>query len=183
MKCISVVTQNELPISEHFKNEWEQALREFALFDALREKLEPGPGRNLGWKTWPAAYSGLTTAGTIEFAQANLERIEYFEYLQWIADSQLHAVIDYCLDKQNFSTLQIQQPNRLDASGPDSWTNPDGTANADVSISPSPGLTTPLAEESDEEREVHIVTDHDNVKSLKADSAKLLLLTSDQFPA
>ncbi len=203
-----------------------QPLREFALFEALKEKLEPGTlNTGQSWKSWPAAYQGLNAEGTSEFAQSNLERIEYFEYLQWIADSQLTAVIDYCLDKQKCFTLAIQQPNRLDVSGPDSWINQsagasrgtaaDGTDNSklvsndlvgdaiddrvgDTTGNPIGNLTADSADYSTGDRnddndsnvDVHIVTDHDTLQSLKAQRAQLLLLpllrflheTSEQLP-
>lgn len=161
-------------------------LREFALFEALKDKLEPGQvSKSQGWNAWPAAYHGLTTEGTLEFAQSNLERIEYFEYLQWIAEQQLDAVIEFCLDKQNFSTLVLQQPNQLDASGPDSWINQSGGTVKTLSTpADSTSDTNSLNTDSIsiDEREagangsVHIVSDHDNLKTLRAEQAQLLLL-------
>lgn len=164
----------------NFQKRMGQSLREFALFEALKEKLEQGGSfKSLGWKSWPAAYSGLTADGTVEFAQSNLERIEFFEYLQWNADLQLTSVIDFCLDKQNFSTLVIEQPNRLDAAGPDSWTNQSASTTSIVAVE---GIITPMADDSDEDnQEVHIVSDHDNLRSLRADRARLLLLPLINF--
>ncbi len=152
-------------------------LREFALFEALKEKLEPGTGKSQGWRSWPTAYSGVSTDGTVEFALSNLERIEFFEYLQWIADSQLNALIDFCMDKQSLSRLVIEQPDRLDATGPDSWIS---QSTLDTIVSKSENSIAPITA-LDHAVEVHIVTDHESVKSLKADKSQLLLLPLINF--
>jgi (1->4)-alpha-D-glucan 1-alpha-D-glucosylmutase len=147
-----------------------EKLRVFALFEALKEKLEPAGSKSQGWKNWPAAYSGVDSEGTSEFALSNLERIEYFEYLQWIADLQLNNLIDFCLDKQNFSVLVIQQPNRLDASGPDSWTD------QSVDVEPERDLANDATNDN-----IHMITDHESIKSINADSVKILLLPLINF--
>ncbi|HEY9733551.1 MAG TPA: malto-oligosyltrehalose synthase [Drouetiella sp.] len=184
-----------------------QSLREFALFEALKEKLETGtPGKGQSWKSWPAAYQGLNAEGTIEFAQSNLERIESFEYVQWIASDQLSSIIDYCLDKQSFSTLAIQQPDRLDVSGPDSWISQADVLEHDAaSVSPvafvaatgsiAPGSTAAATASTvkaviasdgsafelhvsgaDANSDLHYVTDHDTLESLRGQNSQLLLL-------
>jgi (1->4)-alpha-D-glucan 1-alpha-D-glucosylmutase len=170
-----------------FQKRMGESLRGFALFEALREKLEPTGTKGQSWKSWPAAYSTSDSEGTLEFAQSNLERIEYFEYLQWIADLQLNALIDFCLDKQNVSSLVFQQPNRLDALGPDSWTHQTELepTSSDVKSSEQNSAQfivvanseTDVANlEIDSLNQVHFVTDEENIRSIKADNAKIILL-------
>lgn len=158
-----------------FQKSMGQSLRDFALYVAIREKFEPANAPKVqGWKSWPAAYSRLDADGTIEFANANLERIEYFEYLQWIADLQLDSVIEFCLDKQSFSTLVIQQPDKLDTNGPDSWINQSNAAafaKAQHATRAMPAFTEPGAQSM-----VHIVTDDESIRSIEADQATLVLI-------
>ncbi len=161
-----------------FQNQMGEQLRLFALFEALREKLEPAGAKSPGWKNWPSAYLKVDSEGTTEFAQSNLERIEYFEYLQWIADLQLNNFIDYCLEKQNFSVLVFQQANSLDASGPDSWTNQTEDTESNLSREASRVQLTAMMDQANDESDdnIHMVTDYENIKSIKAEAAKLLLL-------
>ncbi|MDR3617347.1 MAG: malto-oligosyltrehalose synthase [Candidatus Obscuribacterales bacterium] len=102
-------------------------LKNYALFRALREKLEPPTVKAHGWRNWPEAYRTIDGAGTIEFAEANLERIEYFEYLQWTADAQLTAVQSICLEIAAPVELLIQLPQSINPSGADAWLVQDET--------------------------------------------------------
>lgn len=162
-----------------FQREGGEALRDFSLFEALKEKLEPGAvGRSQGWRSWPAAYQGLNAAGTVEFSQSNLERIEFFEYLQWLAQQQLSAVIELCLDRQNFSKLVIQQPDRIDAAGPDSWISQSGGT---ITAIPVLAGETISVETNDVNQAVHIVSDGEDLKDLKSQGARLVFVPLINF--
>jgi (1->4)-alpha-D-glucan 1-alpha-D-glucosylmutase len=102
-------------------------LKNYALYRALREKLESVSLKAHGWRNWPEAYRTIDGAGTLEFAEANLERIEYFEYLQWIADAQLNAVKSLCLEIAAPIELLIQLPQLINPSGADAWLELDET--------------------------------------------------------
>lgn len=69
-----------------------EALRRHALFEALQERFHRDDPGVWGWPVWPAAYRDPGSAAVREFAADALDRVEFFEYLQWEADRQLQAV-------------------------------------------------------------------------------------------
>lgn len=69
---------------ERFRAEQGEALRRYAVFEALSELYAPEP-----WQAWPEGYRRPETPEVAEFARANAERVGFFEYLQWEADRQL----------------------------------------------------------------------------------------------
>ncbi len=75
-----------------FQREGGRSLRLHALFDALQAHFHARDATVWGWTTWPAAYRDPDGAAVEAFAQDNELRIEFFEYLQWQAEAQLHAV-------------------------------------------------------------------------------------------
>ncbi|TDN55863.1 malto-oligosyltrehalose synthase [Azoarcus indigens] len=75
-----------------FQREGGRSLRLHALFDALQAHFHADDPMVWGWTTWPAEYRDPDSAAVEAFAQDNELRIEFFEYLQWQAEAQLHAV-------------------------------------------------------------------------------------------
>ena len=68
------------------------ALRRYALYEALQEHFRRLDSNTSGWTQWPEAYRDPGSRAVIEFARDHAERVEFFEYLQWLADLQLaHA--------------------------------------------------------------------------------------------
>ncbi|HZS82882.1 MAG TPA: 4-alpha-glucanotransferase [Stellaceae bacterium] len=65
-----------------------EALRRFAVFEALHE-LYIASGVGFAWRQWELPMQDPASAEVAEFAAAEYERIEYFQYLQWEADRQL----------------------------------------------------------------------------------------------
>jgi len=66
-------------------------LRRHALFEALQERFHRENASVSGWPKWPEAFRNPASGAVARFAAQNLERVEFFEYLQWQADLQLHA--------------------------------------------------------------------------------------------
>ena len=59
------------------------------LFDALSEKFIFENPETDGWKDWPLEYRDPFSDAVKQFAEENLGRVEYFEYMQWQAHVQL----------------------------------------------------------------------------------------------
>ncbi len=74
-----------------FQAEPGEALREQALFEALQEYFRGQDSAVWGWPAWPPAYHDPHAPEVAAFCEAHLERVEYFEYLQWQASRQLAA--------------------------------------------------------------------------------------------
>jgi 4-alpha-glucanotransferase len=66
-----------------------ERLEQFALHEALTERFAREDGRLRGWLTWPADYREPSAEAVRAFATTSRRRIDYFKFLQWIADAQL----------------------------------------------------------------------------------------------
>jgi (1->4)-alpha-D-glucan 1-alpha-D-glucosylmutase len=72
-----------------FQAEEGDALRQHALFQALQEHFHREDSEIWGWPVWAEAYRTPDSEAVRTFAEAHLERIELYEYLQWQAELQL----------------------------------------------------------------------------------------------
>jgi len=73
-----------------FQREGGRSLAAFATFEALHEHLNSN-GRGFDWHGWPRELRDPQSTAVAEFTAAHPERVEFFEFLQWQADSQLAA--------------------------------------------------------------------------------------------
>jgi 4-alpha-glucanotransferase len=73
-----------------FQQEGGAALSAFATFEALHEHFLRS-GQAFSWQDWPAVMRDPHSPQVLEFAAAHAERVEFFQYLQWLADCQLAA--------------------------------------------------------------------------------------------
>jgi len=72
-----------------FRGERGHALDIHALFEALHERFF---ARGLWhWRDWPAGFRDPHGPEVAAFAEAHRERLDFFAWLQWIADEQLAA--------------------------------------------------------------------------------------------
>ena len=72
-----------------FQAEGAERLRQHALFEALQAHFHREDRSIWGWPQWPEAYRRPGSPEVSAFAAANVERIEFYEYLQWQAALQL----------------------------------------------------------------------------------------------
>lgn len=68
-----------------------ESLRKQALFEALQEHFRKEDGSVWGWPAWPEAYRDQHAPEVTAFCEAHIERVEFYEYLQWQATHQLAA--------------------------------------------------------------------------------------------
>jgi 4-alpha-glucanotransferase len=76
-----------------FTQEGGWPLTVFATFEALHEHLT-GNGGNFSWHGWPVELRDPNSAAVAEFADAHQDRVAFFQFLQWQADSQLGAAAE-----------------------------------------------------------------------------------------
>ncbi|KIO47904.1 malto-oligosyltrehalose synthase [Nitrosospira sp. NpAV] len=74
-----------------FQAERGESLRKQALFEALQEHFRAQDSTAWGWPAWPEAYRDPHAPEVAVFLDARLDRVEFFEYLQWQASRQLSA--------------------------------------------------------------------------------------------
>lgn len=58
-------------------------------YDALHEMLYQRDNAFWGWPVWPEEYQHPQNRDVIQFCEQNKEHVEFYIWLQWIADSQL----------------------------------------------------------------------------------------------
>lgn len=74
-----------------FQSEGGESLRRHALFEALQAQFQEQDANVWGWPVWPEAYRDPAAQAVAAFVQNHQEQIEYYEYLQWLANQQLDA--------------------------------------------------------------------------------------------
>jgi len=102
-----------------------EALRRFALYEALHEHfhgLDPGVG---SWMQWPQAYHDPGSAEVAQFAHDHPDRVGFFLYLQWQAGVQLAAMNVRCLERRLGIGLYLDLAVSIDRGGADAWANQD----------------------------------------------------------
>lgn len=76
----------------HFQESHGIALEHWSVFEALKEHFRDCPT----WKQWPEPYRDPASSEVAAFAESHRERVEYFEYLQWLAEGQLGEAAEDC---------------------------------------------------------------------------------------
>ena len=100
-----------------------EPLRHHALFEALQERFHAQDAAAWGWPAWPAEYRDPGGAAVREFCEQHLERVEYFEYLQWEAMRQLERVVDRCKALGLAGGLYLDIAVSVDRGGAEAWAN------------------------------------------------------------
>ncbi|MBV8776824.1 MAG: 4-alpha-glucanotransferase [Alphaproteobacteria bacterium] len=73
-----------------FQREGGERLAAFATFEALHERFN-GNGGQFSWHDWPVELRDPDSRAVASFVAAHRGRVEFFEFLQWLADRQLGA--------------------------------------------------------------------------------------------
>lgn len=69
-----------------------ERLERFAAHQALAERFAREPGGSRHWQQWPPAYRDAGSEEVRTWAARARKRVEYYKYLQWLAEDQLAAV-------------------------------------------------------------------------------------------
>lgn len=68
-----------------------EPLLRFALFQALQEDFHARDEHVWGWPLWPVPYRDPASPQVRAFQDAKRERVEFYAWLQWLAEDQLAA--------------------------------------------------------------------------------------------
>jgi len=101
------------------------ALRRHALFEALQEHFHRADPAVWGWPAWPEPYRDREGEAAARFAAERLERIEFFEYLQWQAERQLARAAERCAALGLALGLYLDLAVSVDRAGSDAWAGQD----------------------------------------------------------
>ena len=100
-----------------------ERLRSFASFEALAEHLAAASQPSDRWQSWPEAFRDPGSAAVRRFCDTHLDRVEFFEYLQWIADAQLDAAGKRCFELGLGVGLYEDLAVSADRGGSETWIN------------------------------------------------------------
>jgi (1->4)-alpha-D-glucan 1-alpha-D-glucosylmutase len=122
-------------------NEWRaqrgEGLHGHALFEALQEHFHDADARVWGWPAWPAAYRHPRSPDVAQFARDRIDRVTFYEYLQWQADLQLGAIGRRSFELGLGVGLYADLAVSVDRAGAEAWLHQDLYA-LDASIGAPP---------------------------------------------
>jgi len=98
-------------------------LRRHALYEALQAHFHARVASVWGWPAWPHAYRRHDSVEVARFAEMYVDRIEYYEYLQWQAERQLARASARCRELGFAVGLYLDLAVSVDRAGSDTWTN------------------------------------------------------------
>ena len=104
-----------------FQRERGESLRLHATFEALQARFHAEDPSVWGWPVWPEAWRDPRSAEVERFQAEQVERIEYYEYLQWQADVQLQALSRRCRERGLAVGLYLDLAVSVDRAGSDMW--------------------------------------------------------------
>jgi 4-alpha-glucanotransferase len=108
-----------------FQRQGGETLRRFCIFQALREARAQADAGQRDWRNWPEAYRDPASPAVARFAADQPDRIEFFEYLQWIADEQLGGCAAAAHDAGMMLGLYRDLAVGVDAGASDAWSAQD----------------------------------------------------------
>lgn len=98
-------------------------LQQHTLFEALQEHFHRKDPKIWGWPVWPEAYRRPDSAEVLAFARSNVERIEFYQYLQWHAAQQLGRAQGDAQALGMGVGIYLDLAISIDRGGAESWAN------------------------------------------------------------
>ncbi|MDQ0036228.1 (1-_4)-alpha-D-glucan 1-alpha-D-glucosylmutase [Variovorax boronicumulans] len=98
-----------------------EALRQHALFETLQAHFLATEGGAWDWHDWPATYRDADSAEVTAFAVAHAQRVQFHQYLQWLATRQLARVAARCEALGMGVGLYVDLAVSVDRAGSDTW--------------------------------------------------------------
>jgi (1->4)-alpha-D-glucan 1-alpha-D-glucosylmutase len=102
-------------------------LERFSLYQALAEHLqqEGHDSDEAGFEGWPAEYRNPTSRAVQAFAEQHPDRVDFFAWLQWLAEQQLAAASARCRALGMDHGLCLDLAVGAAPDGADRWAAPD----------------------------------------------------------
>lgn len=98
-----------------------EALRQHALFETLQAHFLATEGGAWDWHDWPADWRDPDSAEVTAFAVAHAQRVQFHQYLQWLAARQLARVAARCQALGMGVGLYVDLAVSVDRAGSDTW--------------------------------------------------------------
>jgi 4-alpha-glucanotransferase len=110
---------------EAFRSERGRSLRRSSIFQALRQRFTADDPQSADWHSWPDEYRDANSSAVERFAEAHREQVDFYDWLQWVADEQLAAAARAAGEAGMAIGLYRDLAVGCDRSGAETWSNPD----------------------------------------------------------
>ncbi len=104
---------------------WGEVVYRQALYDALAEHFRGQDPAAWGWPVWPEGYDHPDAPAVAELAARKAERVEFYAWLQWLAERQLAEAGHRCLEMGLRAGLYLDLPLGADSGGAEVWAGGD----------------------------------------------------------
>ncbi|MFT4926470.1 MAG: 4-alpha-glucanotransferase [Phenylobacterium sp.] len=104
-----------------FKLEMGDDLYTFATFDALYEHFRKKDFNAYSWTNWPERYQDPASDDVVKFQARHKRRIDYFMFLQWVADRQVGAAAQRAEQNKMAIGLYLDLAVGCDGGGAEVW--------------------------------------------------------------
>jgi 4-alpha-glucanotransferase len=113
------------------------ALERLAVYETLAEFLRARDSKSYGWLDWPNEFRSPDSPHVARFAAKYRERVDFYLYLQWIADAQLTAAARTA--RQAKAAFYCDLAVGVDRNGADAWADQAAfVADASLGAPPDP---------------------------------------------
>lgn len=129
-----------------FKDEMGQELYTFATFDALYEHFRKKDFHAFSWNDWPERYQDPNSEYVQKFQARHARRIDYFMYLQWLADRQLSTAANAAKNHDMAVGLYLDLAVGCDGGGAEVWADKQAYV-AGVSVGAPPDMLNPMGQD------------------------------------
>ncbi len=123
-----------------FRAEQGAALECHARFEALQEHFRSDNSALWGWPAWPEEYRHPQAPAVAAFAAEHPDAVEFFAWLQWLADEQLAAVGRQSWQRGLAVGLYQDLAVGVNPGGSEAWTWQDAFASGAYVGSPADGF-------------------------------------------
>lgn len=122
-----------------------ESLREQATYDALAVSFQEAGKPCWGWPAWPEEYRSFYSPKVQDFARKHAEEVQFFIYLQWLADEQLKQVADNAKEQGMLVGLYRDLAVGVSEGSTEVWANSE-IYRADAAVGAPPDILGPLGQ-------------------------------------
>jgi 4-alpha-glucanotransferase len=131
---------------ERFRIEQGVSLRRTSIFQALRQHFAAEDLARADWHNWADEYRNPTSDAVEHFAVEHAEQIDFFDWLQWVADEQLAEAARAARKTGMAIGLYRDLAVGCDRSGAETWANP-GAFLAGAQVGAPPDIFNPAGQD------------------------------------
>uniref|UniRef100_A0A486XUU3 4-alpha-glucanotransferase n=1 Tax=Rheinheimera sp. BAL341 TaxID=1708203 RepID=A0A486XUU3_9GAMM len=110
---------------KQFKQQGGDSLKQLALYDALHVNLYQQDKMNWGWPVWPQEYRDPASKAVTQFAKQHKAELDFYCYLQFIAQQQLAAAQQVAKEAGMLLGLYRDLAVGVSEASTEIWANPD----------------------------------------------------------